>query len=345
MKAVMKTRPAPGIELCDVPIPSFAPDELLVKLRTAALCGSDKDVYEYTPSVAAQNLKLPFIMGHELFGEVVDMGANVTGFSVGDMVASDSHMPCGSCYLCGTGKRHLCMKRGVLGRQKDGCFAEYMALPAVAAIRMAPDMKPEHGPLLEPLGVAIHAAQRVPLSGRSVLVIGLGSIGIMEADVVRLMGANRLIVCSTSDEKLKAAVEHGADHGINSKKADVAAEVMRLTGGRGVDVVFEMSGVLKLFNIGIDCLAKGGSIVSVGLFNEDVVIPDYNSRVIRSERILTSIFGRLMYETWEVTKEFLALNRLELDRYVGAVLPLDEFDRGVELSRRVSGRIVYKISD
>ncbi|MGE4483962.1 MAG: alcohol dehydrogenase catalytic domain-containing protein [Oscillospiraceae bacterium] len=342
MKAIMKTRPAPGAELRNIPIPEIKEDELLVKLRASALCGSDKDVYEYTPSVAAQNLPMPFVMGHELFGEVIETGQNVTGFLSGDMVASDSHMPCLSCYLCNTGKRHLCMKRGVLGRRKDGCFAEYMALPAVAAVKMAPNMKPEHGPLLEPLGVAIHAAQRVNLSGCSVLVTGLGTIGMMQVDVARLMGANRIIACSTSDEKLRTACRYGANHGVNSRKTDVLDEVMRLTGGNGVDVVFEMSGALHLYNLGIDCLSKGGTLVSVGLFNEPVVIEDYNSRVIRSERTLTSVFGRLMFETWAVTKEFLSLGRIDLDRYIGAVLPLEEFGHGVELSKKVLGRIIYK---
>lgn len=342
MKAVMKTAPRPGVEIREVPVPEIGDDELLVRIRAAALCGSDMDVYEYSPSVAALNLDMPFIMGHELYGEVVAAGKNAGDFKPGDMVASDSHMPCGACYLCNNGLRHLCMVRGVLGRRRNGCFAQYLALPSIAAVKMPPDMKPEHGALLEPLGVAVHALQKAQISGKSVLILGLGTIGMMACETARLLGAGRLMVVSSSDEKLELAKNLGADHGINGKTTDVVKEVKALTGGRGADVVIEMSGAISLYNTGLDCLSTGGTMVCVGLYNEPVVIEGYNERVLLREITITGIFGRLMFETWEIVKEFIALNRIDLDRYIGAVLPLEEFDKGAHMAKKTFGRIVFK---
>ena len=165
MKAVVKAKPGVGLELWDREMPKIEPDEMLVKVLAAGICGSDRDIYNWRAS--KQGIPLPMTIGHELFGEVVELGSQVQGFEVGDRISSDSHMPCGTCYLCRTGKPHLCMKRGVLGNQKNGCFAEYLALPAVAAVKMPKDTKPEFGALMEPMGVVYHAASVTPLSGKS----------------------------------------------------------------------------------------------------------------------------------------------------------------------------------
>lgn len=338
MKAVVKTKPEAGAEFLDVPMPKLQDDEMLVKVLATGICGSDRDVYEWQAS--KHDLPLPVIMGHEFFGEILELGRGVKGFKVGERISSDSHMPCGECYLCRTGKSHLCMKRGILGHQKDGCFAEYIALPAVAAVHMPEGIKPELGALMEPMGVVYHAATRTELSGKSVLVLGLGALGYIMADAARILGAGRVIVCSTKDDKIQQAIGYGADFGINSKTEDVRTKVLEYTNGHGVDVVFEMSGYVGLYNLGIDSLAYGGTMVVVGVPSVNVEISDYMNRVIFKEITIMTSFGRLFYQTWELMKELIDAGKLDPSRYVGEILSLSEFKQGLALSKNSIGRII-----
>ncbi len=338
MKAIVKKEPGIGAVFMDMPMPKIQPDEMLVKVLATGICGSDRDIYEWRES--KHGLPLPVIMGHELFGEVVEVGPMVQGYEVGDMISSDSHMPCGQCYLCRTGNPHLCMKRGILGHEKDGCFAEYLALPAVAAFKMPKDTKPEFGALMEPMGVVYHAASRTPLSGKRVLILGLGALGYMMLDAAKNLGASRVIVCSTNDEKLAKCKAEGADFVINSKKEDVAAKVMEYTDGVGADVVFEMSGAQQLFNLGLDSAAYGGKMVVVGVPNGDVVIPNFWGRVAKKEVTIITTFGREFYETWELMRDLLATGRLDPSKYVGGILPIEKFEEGFELAKKAMGRVI-----
>lgn len=190
MKAVLKTKPEVGAELRLVERPEVTPGHLLVKVLATALCHSDFDVYNYAPSVAAQNLKMPWIMGHEFFGEIVQVGQGVEGFAVGDRISSDSHVPCGYCHTCITGNQHICDNTmTVLGRTHPGCFAEYINLPAVAAVKMPKETRPECGALMEPFGVAVHAIQQAEIAGKTLVITGLGTIGMMALASARFLGA------------------------------------------------------------------------------------------------------------------------------------------------------------
>lgn len=338
MKSVVKLEKGAGAVFMDSPMPVIKDDEMLVKVLATSICGSDRDIYDWAAS--KHGLPLPVIMGHEFFGEVIELGSRVTGFAKGDRISSDSHLPCGECYLCRTGKPHLCMKRGILGHQKDGCFAEYIALPAAAAVKMAPDTDPKLGALMEPMGVVYHAASVTPLSGKSVLVMGVGALGYMMIDAAKMLGASRVIACSTSDEKLKKVLAENADFGINSRTEDVALKVKEYTNGIGADVVFEMSGIVSLYNLAIDSCAYQGTIVCVGVPSEDVVIPDYFDRVMKKEIVIKASFGRLMFETWELMADLLDSKKLDPARYVGGCYALEDYEKGIEASRGCLGRII-----
>lgn len=339
MKAIVKTRPDVGCELMEVPMPVIKPDELLVKVLATGICGSDRDVYNWAEP--KRGLKIPFTMGHEFFGEIIEVGEQVKGFSVGDMISSDSHLPCGECYLCRTGKKHLCMERGLLGHHVNGCFAEYIALPASVAFKMPKDTRPEDGALMEPMGVVYHAVTRAEISGKTVLVLGLGALGYMMADAVRIMGASRVIVCSTNDEKLEKAIGNGADFAINSKTENVVEKVMEYTNGNGADVVFEMSGAQKLYELAIDCAAFGGTMVVVGVPTETVQIKQYFNRVMAKELVITTSFGRLFYETWELMRDLLQMKKLDPSRYTGKVFTLDQFEEAFEEAKHTMGRVLF----
>lgn len=342
MKAVQKTKPAPGAALTLVEKPEVTPGHLLVRVLAAALCHSDFDVYNYAPSVAAQNLKMPWIMGHEFFGEIVEVGQGVQGFAVGDRISSDSHVPCGYCHTCITGNAHICDNgMTVLGRTHPGCFAEYINLPAVAAVKMPQDTDPKCGALMEPFGVAVHAIGQAEIAGRSLVITGLGTIGMMALAAARHLGATRIIAVSTNDDKLRLAKELGADVGINSRKQDVVAAVREATDGIGAERVIEMTGVVRFFNLAIDMLAPAGRMVCVGNYNEDVVIPNYQLRVMNKELTITGIFGRRMFETWELARELVRGQKVDLSRFIGAVMPLEDFDRGAKMAPTLFGRVVY----
>ena len=342
MKAVLKTRPEVGAELQMVERPAVTPGHLLVKVLAAALCHSDFDVYNYAPSVAVQNLKMPWIMGHEFFGEVVEVGQGVAGFAVGDRISSDSHVPCGHCHTCITGNQHICDHHmTVLGRTHPGCFAEYINLPAVAAVKMPKQTRPECGALMEPFGVAVHAIQQAEIAGKTLVITGLGTIGMMAVAAAHYLGATRIIAVSTNEQKLKMAKELGADVGINSQSQNVVEAVWQATDGTGADRVIEMTGVVRFFNLAIDMLAPAGRMVCVGNYNEDVIIPNYQLRVMNKELTITGIFGRRMFETWELAKELVVSGHVDLARFIGDVMPLEAFDRGAHIAPHPFGRIVY----
>lgn len=340
MKAIVKTRPEPGAEFKDMPMPKLQSDEMLIKVGATGICGSDKDIYEWGKS--KHHLPLPVIMGHEFFGEVAELGSAVQGFKPGDLIAADCHLPCGDCYECRTGYAHLCMKRGILGHEKDGCFAEYIALPAAAAIKMPAGTKPEHGALMEPMGVVYHAAMHAPVSGKTVLITGLGTLGYIMSHAAKLLGATRVIVCSTNDEKLDKCLVEGADYRINSLKENVAAMTMKHTRGNGADIIFECSGHVPLLNMGLDAAAYGADLVMIGVPNEDLVIPQYFNRVGKKEIKIRGTFGRSFYNTWELMKDLLDTGKLDPSRYVGKVIGLEDFEEAFELAKTSMGRIIMK---
>ena len=341
MKAIVKTKPDVGLELLDVPMPEVKPDELLVKVLATGICGSDQEIYKWAPS--KQFIKPGTIIGHEFFGEVVDMGNEVHGFSVGDRISSDSHLPCGKCYLCRTGKPHLCMKSGILGNHVNGCFAEYLALPQAAAIKMDPATNPVYGALMEPMGVVYHAAMRTPLSGRRVLVIGAGALGYMMVHAAKTLGASRVMVSSTNDDKIKMLLEEGADFAVNSRKTDPVKEIMEYTHGVGADVIFEMSGAVPMMKMAYDCAAYQGTIVNVGIPSGPVTIEDYWNTCMTKELTMTSSFGRLFYETWELMADLLETGKLRPEKYVCGTLPLEQFEEGFAKARGAMGRVVFTL--
>ncbi len=194
---------------------------------------------------------------------------------------------------------------------------------------------------MEPFGVAVHAIQQAEIAGKTLVITGLGTIGMMALASARFLGATRIIAVSTSEEKLKMAEELGADFGINSRTQDVVQAVREATDGIGADRVIEMTGVVRFFNLAIDMLAPAGRLVCVGNYNEDVVIPNYQMRVMNKELTITGIFGRRMFETWELAKELVVSGHVKLERFIGEIMPLTDFDRGAKIAPKTFGRIVY----
>ena len=339
MKALCKTKAVKGAELIDVPMPKPGPQDLLVKVKATALCRSDVDVYDWTPLVASANYRLPFIMGHEFSGEVIQAGELVKGFVPGDRVAGETHIPCGSCRECRTGRAHICTNgMKVLGRTVDGSFAEFIRLPEVAAIKLAPNADFVQSSLYEPLGTAIHALQKAKPSGKHIVVLGPGTIGLMICEAAKALGASRVFSVGIVPELLDYSLQVGADAAINSKEKDFVKEIKKISSR--VDAIIDCTGNTGVINKAIDLLSIGGTLVFVGMIESELGIPEFMYRVVYRELVLTGIFGRHLYTTWDILDGLLESGRVKLEHYVGEVMPLKNYERGLERFATLKGRAI-----
>ena len=339
MKALRKTLAARGAEFVDLPVPRIGPRDLLVKVKATALCKSDVDVYEWTPLVASANFKPPFTMGHEFAGEVVQAGELVKGFSPGDRVAGETHIPCGVCRECRTGKAHICTNNmKVLGRSVDGSFAEYICLPEVAAIKLSPNADYVQCSMYEPLATAVHALQKANPAGKHIVVLGPGTIGLMICEAAKAMGASRVFAVGTNPERINYSLQLGADAAINTKEKDFVGEIKKISSR--VDAVIDCTGNTMLINQAVDLLSIAGTLVFVGMIESELAIPSFMYRVVYRELVLTGIFGRHLYTTWDILDALLESGRVKLEHYVGEVLPFNDYEAGLKHFSNLKGRAI-----
>ncbi len=339
MQALRKMKAGPGAEFVEIPIPEIGEHDLLVKVKAAAMCKSDVEVFEWSPLV--RNLKTPFTLGHEFAGEVVKTGSLVKNFNPGDKVAGETHIPCGYCHECRTGNNHICTNQmGVLGRNVDGCFAEYIRLPEISAIKLDKDADYVQMSLLEPLGTALHSLQKANPSGKTVAILGVGTIGLMACELAKTLGAVKVISLDVNEDRLNYSLTLGADVAINGMKEDFVTRVMAETAGIGVECVVDFTGNNRVINQAIDAMATAGQLVHVGMIEADLVVPNYMYRVVYRELKITGIFGRHMYNTWELLMSILKNSNINLSAYVGSVMPLTDYNKALDIFNEINGRAV-----
>lgn len=339
MKAIRKTRREPGAEIVDIPIPKPGPRDLIVKVMAAAMCKSDVEVFEWSPLVQAANYALPFTLGHEFAGEVVETGELVKDFRVGDRVAGETHIPCGGCRECRTGNQHICSNNmGVLGRNVDGCFAGYIRLPEISAIRLPSDADYIESSLYEPLGTAIHALQKAKPCGANIAILGTGTIGLMACEAAKAMGASRVFALDISPARLEYSLKVGADVAINGKEQDFVQEIKK--SGLHLDAVVDFTGSPRVINQAIDALAVAGRLVHVGMVSSELTIPGFMYRVVYRQLQITGIFGRHMYTTWDILSNLLESGRVKLKNYVGDVMPMEDYETALERFDHINGRAI-----
>lgn len=339
MKAIRKTRNDKGAEILEIPIPKCGPMDVIVKVGAAAMCKSDVEVFEWEPLVAAANYDLPFTLGHEFSGEVVEVGALVKNLSVGDKVAGETHIPCGICRECRTDNQHICGNNmGVLGRNVDGCFAEYIRLPEISAIKLPKDADFAECSLLEPLGTAMHALQKAQPSGANVAILGVGTIGLMACELAKLMGATRVFAMDINPSRLEYSKTLGADVTINGKEQDLVSEIKKHTDH--LDAVVDMTGSPHVINQAIDALSIAGRLVHVGMVQSELSVPRYMHRVVYRELVITGIFGRHMFRTWEPLLDLLKTGRIDLKRYIGSKVSMWDYNKAIEIFDEINGRAI-----
>ncbi|HIT75091.1 MAG TPA: L-threonine 3-dehydrogenase [Candidatus Avipropionibacterium avicola] len=295
MKALVKTGPQPGLELLDVPVPEIGAGDVLVKVAATGVCGTDLHI-EAWDDWAQHLVAAPLVVGHEFCGEVVEIGSGVTDVAVGDFVSGEGHLVCGRCRSCRAGRRHLCINTVGIGVQRDGAFAEYIAIPSTNAW-VHPDPVPtEVAAIFDPFGNAVHTALTFSCLGEDVLISGAGPIGIMAALVVREAGARHVVITDLSPERLALAERLGVTKAVDIRSSSVAVAQRELGMKEGFDVGLEMSGSPAALRDMVSQMTHGGKIAMLGLPSGEANL-DF-SDVVLNMLTIKGIYGREMYETW-----------------------------------------------
>ena len=332
MKALMKKDRAPGAELVDIDIPEIGPKDVLVKVKAAAICGTDVHIYDWTPYAQAR-IKPPMIFGHETCGEIVSVGNQVTNFKPGDLVAVETHIPCEECYQCQTGAQHICEKMAIIGVHTNGTFAEYAKIPAVCCWKLPKDTNPDLGAILEPWGVAVNGILKGEVNNRSVAVFGCGPIGLLGLGSIAAWGATRIFAVEPIPTRLNMVPKFAPDATlINPTKEDAVKAILEATGGRGVDVSIEISGSTQAAKMAFQVLRRGGRVSLVGLPSAPVEL-DLPEDIIYKEAKVFGSTGRLMWQTWWDMQNLLESGKFDPMPVITHRFPLAEFKNALELAK------------
>lgn len=292
-----------GVEIAEVPEPKAGDDEVLVRVEATSICGSDLAIYEWRDWVA-ERMRTPRVIGHEFCGTIEAVGANVDRVSVGDFISAETHIADGTCHQCLIGERHVCDNLRILGFDRDGCFAELIAIPGDAAWVNDRSMPIEVASIQEPFGNAVHSCTRGNLRDQVVLVTGCGPIGLFCIAIARAEGAARVIATDVNEYRTAMARGVGADAVVDSRRPD-AVDAILTAAGRRFDVALEMSGNDVAIDQALSCLRPGGWISLLGLPVAPVRL-DLNELVIQKGVTVHGIFGRRIWESWEQTRRLLS---------------------------------------
>ncbi len=345
MKAVVKNAPVAGVEYLDVPIPVPKPDEVLIEVEAAAICGTDIHYNKWDQSAVnfsqKFNLKFPFVLGHECSGKIIAVGSEVKSKKVGQRVAFETHIPCGSCFMCQTGNAHNCMNMSIYGTSCDGCFAEYATAPESIVFELPDDVSYEEGALFEPAGVAMRAVELAQIEpGDTVVVYGCGPIGLITMQILKVCGAANIIAVDVSEYRLKMAKELGAIT-INGSKEDVVSVVSQITKAKGgADVVLEMTGAMKVYEIIFDLIRLEGRLVTVGHPAGDVSI-NITQNVNLKGVSIKGLFGRKIWDTWWHLSALVGANNINILDVVTHRFKFSECKEAFEQVDKGAGKILF----
>ncbi|HKT44622.1 MAG TPA: L-threonine 3-dehydrogenase [Gaiellaceae bacterium] len=330
MWAVRKERPAPGLELVEVPVPAIRPDEVLVRVEAASVCGTDLHIYNWD-DWARQRIRPPLVLGHELAGTVVEAGPLVRNARAGDYVSAESHVTCGVCFHCRTGRAHMCEQTRILGVDRDGAFAEYVAIPdSVLWQNDRAKLPPEIATLQEPFGNAVFAVGHADLAGKTVAVLGCGPVGLFSVGIARASGAGRIVASDPRLFRLDLARRMGAHEILDvSARTDAAAALVELNEGQHLDVVFEMSGAPEAIETAFTAARNGGRVILFGIPAHPVQV-DVAEALIFKNLDVSAVSGRQVWDTWYRTRWLLEHGVVDLRPLVTAECGLDGFQHAFD---------------
>ncbi|MBJ2130161.1 L-threonine 3-dehydrogenase [Alteromonas sp. IB21] len=337
MKSLVKAKAEKGIWLQDTLKPEVGHNDLLIKIRKTAICGTDMHIYNWD-EWSQNTIPVPMVVGHEYVGEVVGMGQEVKGFSVGDRVSGEGHITCGHCRNCRAGRVHLCRNTEGVGVNRPGAFAEYLVIPAFNAFKIPDNISDDLASIFDPFGNAVHTALSFDLVGEDVLITGAGPIGIMAAAVAKHVGARHVVVTDINPYRLELAKKMGATRAVDVSKEDLKDVMNDLGMTEGFDVGLEMSGVPAAFRDMLNKMNHGGKIAMLGIPPQDVAI-DWN-QVIFKGLVIKGIYGREMFETWYKMASLLQ-SGLDLSPIITHTFSIDDFQKGFDtMGSGHSGKVI-----
>lgn len=324
MKALVKRESAPGLWLEDVPEPEIGINDVLIKIKRTAICGTDLHIYNWD-AWAQKTIPVPMVVGHEFVGEIVAVGSNVIDFKTGQIVSGEGHVVCGRCRNCMAGRRHLCAHTSGIGVNRPGAFAEYLVLPMSNVWEHLPGIDLDVAALFDPFGNAVHTALQYDLLCEDVLITGAGPIGAMAAAVCRHAGARHVVITDINPQRLALAKTLGATCTVDVTRESIADVQKKLGMAEGFDVGLEMSGNPAAFKDLLNNMCHGGKVAILGIPGDDVAI-DWNI-VIFNMLTLKGIYGREMYETW-YKMSVLIESGLDISPVITHRLEYTEFEQG-----------------
>ncbi len=331
MRALVKTTAQPGLTTTTWPDPTPGPIDVVIRVKATSLCGTDAHIYNWD-EWAQSRIRPPRIIGHELCGEVVDTGSDVTLVKKGDYVAAESHLTCGTCFQCRTGQAHVCKNYRILGVDRDGSFAEYVSLPQGVLWKTAHDIPPELACVQEPLGNAVDAALAEGVAGRTVLITGCGPTGLFAAAVARTSGAATIIASDISEYRLDLAKQVGVDHVLNAKTEtpeSFAAAIDTITSGEGVDASLEMSGNPTALHHAFSAVKNGGRVTLFGIPTDPIHCDLTNEIILKGIRVY-GITGRRLFSTWYRLAGLFKAG-LSIKPVITHTFPMTDFATGFDL--------------
>ncbi|MEX2179123.1 MAG: L-threonine 3-dehydrogenase [Gemmatimonadaceae bacterium] len=341
MKALVKPSAGPGFVLRDVPEPQMRDDEVLIRVRRAGVCGTDVHIYEWD-AWAQGRVRPPIVVGHEFAGDVVRVGRLVTDVREGDRVTAEGHIVDGRCLLCRTGNSHVCPHTKIIGVDRDGCFAEYIAMPASNVWHLDDDVSFDIGGIHDPMGNAFHTALTADIPGATVLITGCGPIGLFAVGICRAAGAARIIATDVNETRMALARQMGAHDVVTPDRA--ATVVRQHTDNLGVDVVLEMSGVPAAIHQAFALVRVGGRVQMLGIPATPMDV-NFATEVIFKGLTIYGVVGRRMYDTWHQMTRFLRSGQFDPTPVITHRFPLEDFDEAIRaIKSGEAGKVIFEVA-
>jgi threonine 3-dehydrogenase len=337
MRALVKEKAAPGIWLRDITEPEPGPNDVLIRVRKTAICGTDIHIFNWD-EWAARTIPVPMAVGHEFSGIIEAIGSEVRGLKPGDRVSGEGHITCGHCRNCRAGRRHLCMNTSGVGVNRQGCFADYLVIPASNVFKLPDAVTDDIASILDPLGNATHTALSFDLVGEDVLITGAGPIGIMAVAICRHVGARHVVITDVNDYRLGLAAKMGASRVLNVSRQSIDEAMQELEMEEGFDVGLEMSGNPVALCDMLRTMHHGGKVALLGIPPGDTAV-DWN-QVIFKGLTIKGVYGREMFETWYKMASMLQ-SGLDVSPVITHHFGVEEFQKGFDIMNSgQSGKVI-----
>jgi len=337
MKSLVKAKREPGIWMQDIPVPKYGVNDVLIKIKKTAICGTDIHIYLWDEWAQA-TIPVPMTVGHEFFGEIVELGSEVKGLKKGQRVSGEGHITCGFCRNCRAGKQHLCRNTEGVGVNRPGCFGEFLSLPATNVVVLPDNISEDEAAILDPFGNATHCALSFNMVGEDVLITGAGPIGIMAVAIARHIGARHVVISDVNDYRLELARQMGATRAINVKHESIQKVMSELGMVEGFDVGLEMSGQPTALNDLIKAMNHGGRVAILGIPPKNTSI-DWCEVIFKGLEI-KGIYGREMFETWYKMIAMLQ-SGLDITPVITDHFPVDDYQTAFEkMANGQTGKVI-----